>query len=146
MRRISFEIPGEPVGKGRPRFVTKGRGGKPLPFPMVYTPVKTKEYEAKVITCFLEIAKKRLLIEGAVSLSIYAHYGIAKSGTKAIKELKESQKKPVLKKPDADNVMKIIKDALNNVAYKDDAQVTEAAIEKKWSYDPHVSVLLQWDD
>ena len=38
-----------------------------------------------------------------------------------------------LKKPDLDNVMKIVCDALNGIAYKDDVQIVNAKICKRWS-------------
>ena len=38
------------------------------------------------------------------------------------------------KKPDADNVIKIVLDAMNKFAFKDDTQVTKLDIEKKWIF------------
>ena len=44
------------------------------------------------------------------------------------------------KKPDFDNIQKIICDALNGVAYHDDSQIVKADIEKVYSTTPHVEV------
>ena len=44
------------------------------------------------------------------------------------------------KKPDFDNIQKIICDALNGVAYHDDSQIVKADIEKVYSTMPHVEV------
>ena len=44
------------------------------------------------------------------------------------------------KKPDADNVMKIILDALNGVAYEDDRQIVALAIRKTYGEKPGVRV------
>ena len=45
------------------------------------------------------------------------------------------------KKPDADNIAKIICDALNDVAYKDDTQVVMLTIIKKYAIEePKVRV------
>ena len=46
------------------------------------------------------------------------------------------------KKPDADNIAKIICDALNNVAYHDDTQVIELIVVKKYAREPKVKVAL----
>jgi Holliday junction resolvase RusA-like endonuclease len=40
---------------------------------------------------------------------------------------------PVTKKPDADNIGKLVLDALNGVAYKDDSQVFSIEVEKIWA-------------
>lgn len=46
------------------------------------------------------------------------------------------------KKPDADNVSKIILDALNGLAYHDDSQVVELTVKKKFALYPRVDVVL----
>ena len=43
---------------------------------------------------------------------------------------KYQEGEPDTDKPDVDNVLKLVMDALNGVAYRDDAQVTEAVIRK----------------
>lgn len=45
---VRFTVPGEPVPKERPRFATRGRSGKALAVPRVYTPPTTEEYEKRV--------------------------------------------------------------------------------------------------
>ena len=47
------------------------------------------------------------------------------------------------KKPDWDNIGKIISDALNKFAFKDDAQITDAIIIKKYSRTPKVYVKIE---
>ena len=44
------------------------------------------------------------------------------------------------KKPDWDNIGKIVSDALNKFAYKDDSQITDVRIFKKYSTIPKVIV------
>ena len=46
------------------------------------------------------------------------------------------------KTPDYDNIGKIISDALNGVAYRDDAQIVEANISKYYSNLPRVEVMI----
>lgn len=46
------------------------------------------------------------------------------------------------KKPDADNVAKIIADALGGLAYIDDAQITDLSVMKRYGEQPEVRVKL----
>lgn len=48
-----------------------------------------------------------------------------------------------IKKPDVDNVTKIIADSLNNIAYKDDAQIVDSTVRKFYSDMPRVQVIIQ---
>lgn len=47
------------------------------------------------------------------------------------------------KKPDWDNIGKIVTDALNGVAYHDDAQIVDAQVRKFYSKDPRVEIIIQ---
>ena len=49
------------------------------------------------------------------------------------------------KKPDVDNINKIILDALNKIAYEDDSQVCKVTVEKKYCEDnnPKVKINLK---
>ena len=40
-----------------------------------------------------------------------------------------------MKKPDCDNVVKIVLDSLNKIAYDDDKQVVELTVLKRWTFD-----------
>ncbi|WP_334299865.1 RusA family crossover junction endodeoxyribonuclease [Anaerobutyricum hallii] len=46
------------------------------------------------------------------------------------------------KKPDLDNVIKSILDALNKVAYHDDTQIVSLSMEKFYSDSPRVEVTI----
>lgn len=46
------------------------------------------------------------------------------------------------KKPDADNIGKIVCDALNGLAYHDDAQVVDLHVRKFWYSEPRVEVII----
>ena len=45
------------------------------------------------------------------------------------------------KKPDFDNIAKIICDALNGIAYKDDASIVSAIVEKYYADDDNPKVV-----
>lgn len=114
-------VEGKLTGKGRPRFY---RGH-------AVTPKITRDYEKRVVNCYL--AQSGVLYETPVRVNIIAYKKIPKSYTKKrINLIQQGIEQPV-SKPDIDNICKIILDALNGVAYKDDTQVIRLAISKKYT-------------
>jgi Holliday junction resolvase RusA-like endonuclease len=75
---------------------------------------------------------------------INAYYSIPKSTSKKDRELiKQGLKKPT-KKPDIDNIAKIILDSLNGIAYKDDTQVVSLTVHKiYYGNEPFVDVFIE---
>ena len=69
-------------------------------------------------------------LENRVHVKIIAQFKIPKTATKKDKALIEEGKLSPAKKPDIDNIIKIILDALNKMAFKDDNQITKLEIEK----------------
>lgn len=134
MTCIRFSVPGEPVGKGRPRFNKNGHA---------YTPAKTRSYEAIVKLCAIKAMKGKKLLTGAISLSVTAFFPIPKYFTKAIRGKALSGELWHQKKPDWDNVGKIVSDALNGVVYADDAVVSHAVVSKRYSDFPRIEVSAQ---
>lgn len=134
--KISFTISGEPQGKGRPRFVrATGR---------TYTPDKTAAYENLVKLEFeRQCSGQRFAEDEMLDLRIFAYYGIPKSASKKRKALMLDGVIRPTKKPDMDNVVKIIADSLNNVAYKDDTQIVDTMVRKYYSETPRVKVVIQ---
>lgn len=130
-----FVIPGEPCGKARPRVVRNGS------FTRAYTPEKTVAYE-NLVKLEYQRQCNGCWFDGPVNVSIIAFFGIPASVSK--KKAKGMQAGSVLptKKPDCDNIGKIICDALNGVAYKDDAQVVRLTIAKRYETIPNVYVYI----
>mgnify|MGYP002767224795 CR=1 FL=1 len=138
MKRISkdayylcFTVPGKPQGKARPRFTRSGH---------TYTPGSTAAYEERVKLAYRQAGGGKL--SGFVSADILAVFTVPKSYTKA-------QRAAALntsfapKKPDCDNIAKIILDALNGMAYDDDAKVVKLRVEKRYGMTDHVTVTLE---
>jgi Holliday junction resolvase RusA-like endonuclease len=103
-----------------------------------YTPDKTVNYETLVKQLYITQGHERL--EGALKLTVNAFFSIPKSTSKKNKEkMLQGEIRPT-KKPDWDNVGKIISDALNEMAYKDDCQIVCATVRKWYSDNPRVEV------
>ena len=130
-KRISFTIEGEPTGKGRPRH------GKYK----TYTPAKTKAVENNIAYFFkVNIGH---YFEGYVKLKLDLYYSIAKSDSKKKKLMKLNNEIRPNKKPDIDNVVKLVADALNEVAYKDDTQIIELECRKFYSDIPRIEITIE---
>lgn len=136
-KSIEFNVPGTPKGKARPRVVHPAAGRS-----MAYTAHGTVVYEAICRMEFYRAAggsydkpSSDLYFPGMVPLrvTVTVYYQIPASVSKKRRAEMLSGRLRPMKKPDADNVAKIILDALNGVAYHDDAQVVELLVEKRWA-------------
>ncbi|HCA29497.1 MAG TPA: RusA family crossover junction endodeoxyribonuclease [Ruminococcaceae bacterium] len=126
--KIEFTIPGPPQGKARPRVVRMKNGAS-----VSYTPDKTVQYEELVRLRFMSAATgQRFPDDTALRMTIISGFPIAKSKSKKLQAAMLSGAIRPTKKPDSDNIVKIICDALNGFAYKDDAQVAEIVLSKKY--------------
>lgn len=131
---VNFTIPGKPRGKERPRFDSR--------YKRTYTPKKTKEYEELVRWCY-RAKCKGIKLDGEITADITAYYPIAKNTRKSDKEaMLSGQVRPVTK-PDADNIIKAVLDALNGIAYEDDAGIVSVTAKKYYSSEPRVEVTLR---
>ncbi len=128
---IEFIILGEPKGKARHRTTKAGH---------TYTPKTTVDYENEVIRSYQMEYMGKQLLEGELQAVICAYFKIPKSATKGkLLAMQHNIVRPT-KKPDSDNISKIILDALNKVAYKDDSQIVDLTVRKYWSEEPRVEV------
>ena len=123
---IKFKILGKPRGKQRPRMCV--RFGKQI----TYTPKQTSEYEKLVKASYMAVSKMFFKKGVPLEVSILAFF----SG-------KYSDSGWATKKPDSDNIIKIVLDGLNKVAYHDDAQICKIHFEKRYSNIPRVEVKIK---
>lgn len=133
---VKFTVVGEPKGKGRPRFIPQtGRA---------ITPKDTANYETLVRMEYMAQCRGFKFPDSAMlDMRILAYYSIPKSQTKTKKELMKKQLLRPTKKPDMDNVVKIIADSLNQVAYHDDKQIVDCQCRKFYSDNPRVEVTIK---
>lgn len=133
--QVKFVVPGEPQGKGRVRFSV--RNGKIN----TRTPDKTALYENKVSTEYTnQCGDWRFADDSQLFMRVTAYYTIPKSASKKRREQMLDGKIRPTKKPDADNVLKVVADSLNTIAYRDDAQIVCVVVNKYYAEQPRVEV------
>lgn len=138
MKSIRFSIPGQPMGKQRPRVVHNGS------FSRAFTPKETVSYENLVRVMYREVAKgRRFADEDMLDVRVIAYYSIPKSTSKKKRKMMLEHKIRPGKKPDWDNIGKIICDSLNTVAYRDDSSIVDAQVRKFYSENPRVDVTIR---
>ncbi len=124
MSMVYFFVPGKVQGKARPRF--SSRSGT------VYTPGRTKSYERQIAEAYE--AQNGPCFQGGVAVMIDATFQIPKSWTRA-KKADAMKGKLTPGKPDIDNILKVVLDGLNGIAYEDDKQVVLVQCRKTYSTD-----------
>lgn len=130
MTSVMFTVPGKPQGKARARTYYNVSTKKHCST----TPENTVLYENFIKDRYLQMAKGAFLErEKPVTLRIIARYLPPKSVSKKRKlDMLEGRELP-LKKPDMDNIVKVVADALNGVAYHDDTQIALVQAKKCYS-------------
>ena len=121
MKKAELFIPGTPVAKGRPKFGKYGHG---------YTPQKTREYEAYVRSYYKENCN--IMFDGAIKITLTFYMPIPKSTSNKKKAQMALNEIKHIKRPDTDNMVKGITDAINGIAYKDDSQITTIYANKRY--------------
>lgn len=136
--RVTLTIPGEPVGWGRPTPVARlNAAGEP--FVMMVTQEQTRVAKAAVRAAFQRKYPDHRPWTGPVLLRFTAVFAIPKSFNKALRQAAERGLLYATKKPDKDNIEKLIKDALNGVVYADDQQVMGGGV-KRYGTVPRVEI------
>lgn len=123
-KEIYFSIPIKAAAKQRARFY-RGR---------VYTPKETKSFEKEVRWHWKKSGKKMIPV---VATDVYIFVYLPKPKT--------SKNKHPIVRPDADNMIKSILDALNGHAWKDDAQITRISFNKLYAKEkekPRISIFI----
>ena len=115
---VMFVVPGEPRSKGRPRL---GRNGR------TYTPAATRDAEKEVEQAW------RIATTGPTGTRMIR----GRIGVEIGFVCKHRRKR------DLDNMVKLVLDALNGVAYVDDEQIDLMTVQRVWtSGDPETRVMI----
>ncbi len=130
---IKLSIPGKPIAKKRPRFVSRGK------FHKAYNDQETEEGR------FLFDVKQQYKgppLEGPIHLCCWFEMYIPKSTSKKKQVKMATGQVEHTKRPDLDNLIKFVKDCLNGTAWKDDSQVVSIQAGKRYSETPQTVILI----
>lgn len=120
VRRVAFTITANQIrGQGRPRFaIVAGR-------PSAYKSSEDKAWERAIRDAFLAQGGADMGgFADEVHVLVQTRRRLPNGAPKRVTE------QPDTCKPDADNIVKSVLDALNRVAWRDDSQVTKITVEK----------------
>lgn len=134
---MKFTIEGKPQGKARARTFYNSRLGKMQSI----TPQNTADYESLVRWSY-KAAGGTYYDKTPLNVAVRAIYDIPVSFSKTMRKCASEGKIRPCKKPDSDNIAKAILDALNGVAYYDDAQVVGLTVWKEYGERARVEVEL----
>lgn len=121
---IAFEVPGLPVPKARARVTRAG---------ITYTPRETLNYEALVRVAYASACPGRQPFPAGTPLvlQVEAYFPLPAGAPKRLRRhLEAGTTTPMTQRPDLDNLVKTVLDALNRVAWADDGQVAEIVARK----------------
>jgi Holliday junction resolvase RusA-like endonuclease len=125
---IELRVEGRPTGKGRPKFSRHGDSVR------VHTPAPTVRAEGRVQLAWIDAGRPRLP-DGPVRAGIVVTVNRPKSHWKTDGTLTATGRRSAVptSRPDIDNILKLVGDALNGHAYHDDALIYYAHIERRWA-------------
>lgn len=146
MFSIKITVPGEPVPKGRHRARIVQPKSKPA-FIHFYQDADTEAYEKAVGWQAKFVMKGRGLLTGALRIEVVAYLKVPASWSAKQKEralvgdLINGLLLPI-SRPDGDNFLKAALDAMNGIVYKDDSQVTDMSVKKRYSDNPRLEIVI----
>lgn len=129
--KFRFYWKGIPRGQERPRFGTRA-----------YKSEEAKAYEMEIALAYCRGKRPAHPLAEPVGVRIAAGYPIAESNSRQVKLKKETGEILPTQKPDLDNVVKAVLDALNGLAWNDDKQVVCLTAYKMYSKTPGLVVTI----
>lgn len=137
MFHVMFNVDCTPVGKGRPRFRRQGN------FVRTYSDKKTLDFEDLVRQAAIKAMGSSEPLETPVALFCYVRLPVPQSHSKKrTMACLEGLERPA-KKPDLDNIVKAVSDAINTIIFKDDAQVVSLHATKKYDSNSGIEILVK---
>lgn len=122
-RHVRFTVPGRIVGKGRPRFTVIAGHAR------AYTPAKTRNSEAVI----RDLAAREMAGASPIDVAVHLEVRIYLIPAKSWSKRKRAETVHVTGKPDIDNLLKTVADALNGIVYVDDALVSAVTIQRLYT-------------
>lgn len=133
---VAFFVPGPPRGKGRPRAAKRGK------HITLYTPAETAAYESTVALAAQQAMAGQPLLDGPVEVIMRIVVPIAASWPKRRQAQALAGVALPINKPDSDNVVKAVFDAINGVVWRDDTQVVDMHVRKRYGATPGVQAII----
>jgi len=131
---VCFSIPGEPVGKSRPRATTINGSVR------MYTPKKTANYESLVAVAAQHAMADTGPFACALAVEIDAVHTVPASWSKKKREQALCGAMHPTTKPDIDNIAKAVADGGNGVVWVDDKQIARLLVVRRYGETPGVHV------
>lgn len=120
MKSVSYFVHGRPIGQARARATNKGG------FARIHSDPESGSARQEHIAAFNAATRGVISAphEGPVTCEITLFHQVPQKWWSG---------KNCTRKPDVDNVAKLVLDALNAVAYRDDSQVNDLVVSKGWA-------------
>lgn len=131
---LSFTVPGEPRGKGRPRASHFGGHTR------LYTDSKTASYENLVALAAREALQGRAPFDAPVTVDITVRLSPGVSVSKKHRAEIIAGDRAILGRFDLDNIAKAVLDGLNKVAFTDDRLIVGLTARKVGALVPGVDI------
>lgn len=130
-----FIIPGRAVPKARPRVTKRG---------FTYTPKSTKDFEKLVRDTYISEFGGNAMFPPQMPLAMVVEFGLKPPKSWAKTKRKRAIEKEIFPvgRPDVDNLLKGVQDALNGVAYPDDSQIIAITARKVYTKDDQTKVAI----
>lgn len=143
---VSILLPGDPRGKGRPRFRIVKPRGRPQ-FVTVYTDSDTVAYETALARCGRVAMGSAAPFPGPLTAFAEAFMPIPASWSGKKRAAAAAGEIFPVSKPDGDNIAKCVGDALNKIVWLDDSQIVMWQVLKTYSDFPRLRISVWgWDD
>lgn len=129
---VSLTVYGHPVPKARARTVRMKNGRT-----MSFTPAKTANWEDSIRAQALR-SRPGQLLDGPLVMEATFYLLRPKSKPKKVKYPDT--------KPDLDNLVKSVKDALEGIIYTNDSRIVEEVVRKRYDDPPRVEITVRQAD
>lgn len=140
--KVEICVMGQPVAQGRPKF------SRICGHVTAYDPEKSKNYKALVRSeaqRIYEMDKTFAPIDGPCYMTLTVGRSVPKSWSKKMKAMAIKGEIRPTSKPDLDNYVKGILDAINTVIVKDDSRVIGINAIKIYQSNPGVDIVITED-
>lgn len=136
-RTITLRVAGNTRGKSRPKFNSFTK--------QAFTPAANIISENDVRAVWREAGEPRIEDDTAIGVEISIIVKRPAGHFKKNGQLSaEGERNPIprTRKPDVDNALKLVMDALNSRAYHDDVRVASARVDRRWGEWPEATIKL----